>query len=93
VVVALGETAWDPETPDGEKPLPVPLQEVALVFVQASVDDLLFGIEAGDADNATVGRARLTACPVINTGETSKTSLIVANTVIGNINLLMVNET
>ena len=47
----------DPEGPDGEKPFPVPLQEVALVLVQASVDDLLFGIEVGDADNVAVGGA------------------------------------
>jgi hypothetical protein len=57
VVVAWGETARDPEGPDGEKPFPVPLQEVALALVQASVDDSSFGIEVGDADNVTVGRA------------------------------------
>ena len=56
-MVALGETARDPETPDGENPSPVPLQAVALALVQASVDDPLLGIEVGDADNATVGSA------------------------------------
>jgi hypothetical protein len=57
VVATPGETATDPETPDGEKPFPVPPQEVALALVQASVDDSLRGIEVGDADNVTVGRA------------------------------------
>jgi hypothetical protein len=57
VVVTRGETARDPDVPDGEKPFPVPLQEVAWVLVQASVDGRLFGIEIGDADNVTVGRA------------------------------------
>jgi hypothetical protein len=36
VVLAVGETRRDPETPDGEKP--VPLQEVALVEDHDSVD-------------------------------------------------------
>jgi hypothetical protein len=85
-VVTPGETARDPEGPDGENPFPVPLQEVALALVQASVDDLLCGIEVGDADNVTVGRAWLTACPVFNIGEkTSSTSLTVADTVLRNI--------
>jgi hypothetical protein len=57
VVVALGQTAKDPDAPDGEKPFPVPLHEVALALVQASVDESLLGIEVGDADNVTVGRA------------------------------------
>ncbi len=39
VVVALGVTESDPETPDGEKPFPVPLQVVALALVQLSVND------------------------------------------------------
>ena len=55
--MALGEIAKDPDVPDGEKPFPVPLQEVAWVLVQAIVDDSLRGIEVGDADNVTVGIA------------------------------------
>jgi hypothetical protein len=39
VVVVFGETARDPEGPDGEKPFPVPLQAVALALVQVRVDD------------------------------------------------------
>jgi hypothetical protein len=64
----LGETAKDPDVPDGEKPFPVPLQEVALVLDQTSVDESLRGIEVGDADNVTVGRAAPTACPAFNSG-------------------------
>jgi hypothetical protein len=37
VVLAVGETRRDPETPDGENP--VPLQEVALVDDHDSVDE------------------------------------------------------
>ena len=37
VVLTVGETARDPETPNGEKP--VPLQEVALVDDHDSVDE------------------------------------------------------
>jgi hypothetical protein len=37
VVVTVGETERDPETPDGEKP--APLQEVALVDDHVSVDE------------------------------------------------------
>jgi hypothetical protein len=37
VVLAVGETWRDPETPDGEKP--VPLQEVASVEDHDSVDE------------------------------------------------------
>jgi hypothetical protein len=55
VVVVFGETAIDPEGPDGEKPFPVPLQAVALVLVQVSVDDRPFGIEVGAAEKVTVG--------------------------------------
>jgi hypothetical protein len=39
VVAVEGDTVSDPETPDGEKPFPVPLQAVALALVQVSVDD------------------------------------------------------
>jgi hypothetical protein len=83
-LVTPGETARDPEGPDGEKPFPVPLQEVALALVQASVDDAPFGIEVGDADNVTAGGVWPTACPVINSGETSKTSLKFGNIVLRN---------
>jgi hypothetical protein len=37
--VTPGETAMNPEAPDGEKPFPVPLQNVALALVQARVDE------------------------------------------------------
>jgi hypothetical protein len=37
VVLTVGETARDPETPDGEKP--TPLHEVALVDDHDSVDE------------------------------------------------------
>jgi hypothetical protein len=37
VVLTVGETRADPETPDGEKP--TPLQEVALVDDHVSVDE------------------------------------------------------
>ncbi len=53
--MVFGETAIDPEGPDGEKPFPVPLQAVALALVQASVDDKPLGIEVGDAERVTVG--------------------------------------
>jgi hypothetical protein len=39
VVVVFGETAIDPEAPDGENPFPVPLQLVALELVHVRVDD------------------------------------------------------
>ncbi len=37
VMVALGETARDPETPVGEKPFPAPLEALALALVQVRV--------------------------------------------------------
>jgi hypothetical protein len=55
-VVILGETTAEPDGPVGEKPFPVPLQEVALTLVQLSVEDWPLGIEFGDAANVTVGR-------------------------------------
>jgi hypothetical protein len=55
VVVTPGETARDPEAPDGENPFPVPLQVVALALVHVRVDDRPFGIEVGDAEKVTVG--------------------------------------
>jgi hypothetical protein len=81
VVVTPGDTAIDPEAPDGEKPFPVPLHAVALTLVQVRVDARPFGIEVGDAEKVTVGAAgaacalELTTCPVINNGETSKPRL------------------
>ncbi len=39
VVVTPGETAIDPDAPDGENPFPVPLQAVALALVQVRVDE------------------------------------------------------
>ncbi len=64
----------DPEAPAGENPFPVPLQAVALALAQVSVDDWPFGIEAGDADNVTVGRT----CPEADSGQTITPSLIAA---------------
>jgi hypothetical protein len=55
VVVVVGETARDPDTPDGEKAFPVPLQVVALMLDQASVEDKPFGTAAGDAERVAVG--------------------------------------
>jgi hypothetical protein len=79
MVVTPGETTLDPEGPNGENPVPVPLQSVALALDQASVDDWPFGIEVGDAERVTVGglvcALELTTCPIINNGETSKPSL------------------
>ena len=80
--MAIGMRTMDPDAPDGEKPLPVPLQAVALALVQVSVDDLGYHIEVGDAEKVTVGAPglacalELTTCRVINNGETSKPSLI-----------------
>jgi hypothetical protein len=53
VVVALGCTTTEPEVPDGVK-LP-PLQDVALVELQESVDDCPAVTDAGLADKDTVG--------------------------------------
>ncbi len=76
-----GETAIDPEAPDGENFFPVPLQAVALALDQVSVDDWPLGIEVGDAEKVTVGAGlvcalELTSCPAINNGEASKPSPI-----------------
>ena len=53
-MVLPGETAADP---DGlrREPFPVPLQAVALVLDQESVDDRPFGIEVGGGEEVTVG--------------------------------------
>ena len=59
VVVAVGETERDPETPDGEKP--TPLQEVALVDDHESVDEAQGGMLAGFALNETDGAVGDTA--------------------------------
>src|SRR5271166_2273108 len=53
VVLAVAETRRDPETPDGEKP--VPLQEVALVENHDSVDESPRAMPAGLAWNERVG--------------------------------------
>ena len=53
VVLAVGETRRDPETPDGEKP--VPLQEVALVDDHDSVDEAPGAMPPGLAWNESVG--------------------------------------
>ena len=70
----FGERARDPEGLDGEKPLPVPLQAVALVLDQARVDDRPFGTDVGDAEKVTVGRT----CPEADSGQTITPSLIAA---------------
>ena len=53
VVLTVGETARDPETPDGEKP--TPLQEVALVDDHDSVDEAPGAMHVGFALNESVG--------------------------------------
>jgi hypothetical protein len=53
VVFSVGETVRDPETPDGEKP--VPLQEVALVDAHDSADEVPRAMPAGLELNETVG--------------------------------------
>jgi hypothetical protein len=58
-VVAVGKTDRDPETPAGEKP--TPLQEVALVDDQVSVDETPGGTLAGFALNDTGGAVGDTA--------------------------------
>jgi hypothetical protein len=65
VVVAMGTITTDPDVPDGEKSLPVPLQAVALLLFQVRVVDRGYHIEAGDAERRTVGDAWLgCAAPV-----------------------------
>ncbi len=46
-------TEVEPEVPDGENP--VPLQEVALVLDQVSVEDDPFSTVVGDAEREAVG--------------------------------------
>jgi hypothetical protein len=53
VVVTVGQTASDPETPDGEKP--VPLQEVALVDDHDIIDEAPRAMPLGLALNESVG--------------------------------------
>jgi hypothetical protein len=53
VVLTVGETVEDAETPDGEKP--TPLQEVALVDDHESVDEPPGAMYAGFALNERVG--------------------------------------
>jgi hypothetical protein len=53
VVLIVGETASDPETPDGEKP--IPLHEVALVDDHDSVDEAPGAMPQGIAPNESVG--------------------------------------
>ena len=55
MVVAIGTITRDPDVPDGEKPLPVPLQAVALVLLQVSLVDSGYHIEVRDAERVTVG--------------------------------------
>ena len=58
VVVTIGETLTDPETPDGVNPLPVQL--VALVEDHESVDDCPAMTDVGDAERETVGVGMVT---------------------------------
>jgi hypothetical protein len=51
VVLAVGETETDPETPVGEKP--VPLQAVALVDDHESVDEAPEAMDRGFAPNTS----------------------------------------
>jgi hypothetical protein len=53
VVVTVGETERDPEAPDGEKP--TPLQEVASVDVQESVDEAPGAMLVGFGFKRSVG--------------------------------------
>jgi hypothetical protein len=53
VVLTVGETETDPETPVGEKP--VPLQAVALVDDHESVDEAPGAMLVGFAPNESVG--------------------------------------
>ena len=53
MVVALGVTTAEPEVPDAVKPPPV--QDVALVELQESVDDCPAVIEVGLAESDAVG--------------------------------------
>jgi hypothetical protein len=64
VVVVEGDTISDPEGLDGEKPFPVPLQSMAPVLLQVSVNDWPFGIEVADAEKVTVGPT----CPEADSG-------------------------
>ncbi len=55
MVSTVGETETDPDTPDGENP--VPLQEVALVDDHESVDDSPGAMATGFASKRSVGAA------------------------------------
>jgi hypothetical protein len=59
VVLTVGETETDPETPAGEKP--VPLQEVALVDDHDSVDEAPEAMDPGLAPITIVGAVGDTA--------------------------------
>ena len=59
VVLTVGETRRDPETPDGEKP--IPLQEVALVDDHDSVDEAPGAMPPGLALKESVGAVGDTA--------------------------------
>ena len=59
VLLAVGETETDPETPLGEKP--VPLQAVALVDDHKSVDEAPEAMLGGFAPNVSVGAVGDTA--------------------------------
>ncbi len=53
MVAAVGVTESVPDVPDGEKL--VPLQAVAAVLDQVSVEDCPYGTEVGDAERDAVG--------------------------------------
>ena|SRR5579862_5595179 len=87
VVVAVGVMETDPDAPDGEKPFPVPLQELAFALVQVSVVVSGYHSAVGEADNVTVGALgwEWATCPVVNRGKTSKPSLVFVNRVLRDI--------
>jgi hypothetical protein len=63
VVLVVGETETDPETPDGEKP--APLQAVALVDDHESVDEAPEAMLLGFAPNTSVGAVGDTAARLL----------------------------
>jgi hypothetical protein len=63
VVVAVGVTVRDPETPEAEKP--VPLQVFAFVLLHMSVTDWPLGIERAKAERVAVGAGAVAACDTV----------------------------
>jgi len=65
--VVAGETDVDPEVPEALKPPPV--QDVALVELQVSVDDCPDVIEVGLAESEAVGAGTVTVTVAYDVGE------------------------